>query len=253
MYETPSIRLIAETAAEYFGITHAELVSIRRDRHLLRARQITAGLARKLTSKSFPIIGMALGGRDHTTVINQLRRYDHRCAVEPDFAADAEAIWTMVLAAQLSCELLRRRPFEDEEQIDPVEVAKRVIADGSAPIARNELIALARVILAKPEDDREPAADDAEAPAGEPPPDDEPPGVPEPAPEPEPESAPPTLEREALIAARELLDALDARDEASFADRGTITNARNRARRARANLAVFLKPSQPAEQRRAAS
>jgi len=65
---------IQKTVAEYFKIRIADLSSKSRRQSITRPRQIAMCLARELTSHSFPEIGDAFGGRDHTTVINACKR-----------------------------------------------------------------------------------------------------------------------------------------------------------------------------------
>ena len=69
-----SIDNIQKTVAEYFKIRIADLSSKSRRRTITQPRQIAMCLARELTSHSFPEIGDAFGGRDHTTVINACKR-----------------------------------------------------------------------------------------------------------------------------------------------------------------------------------
>lgn len=65
---------IQKTVAEYFKIRIADLSSKNRRQSVTRPRQIAMTLARELTSHSYPEIGDAFGGRDHTTVINACKR-----------------------------------------------------------------------------------------------------------------------------------------------------------------------------------
>ena len=65
---------IQKTVAEYFKIRVADLSSKNRKQSITRPRQIAKTLARELTSHSYPEIGDAFGGRDHTTVINACKR-----------------------------------------------------------------------------------------------------------------------------------------------------------------------------------
>ncbi|TAL54256.1 MAG: chromosomal replication initiator protein DnaA [Methylovulum sp.] len=77
---------IQKTVAEYFKIRVSDLSSKNRKQTITRPRQIAMCLARELTSHSFPEIGSAFGGRDHTTVINackrisELKESDHKIA-----------------------------------------------------------------------------------------------------------------------------------------------------------------------------
>ena len=69
-----SIDNIQKTVADYFKIRLADLSSKSRKQSMTRPRQIAMCLARELTSHSYPEIGDAFGGRDHTTVINACKR-----------------------------------------------------------------------------------------------------------------------------------------------------------------------------------
>jgi chromosomal replication initiator protein len=77
---------IQKTVAEYFKIRVVDLSSKNRKQTVTRPRQMAMCLARELTSHSFPEIGDAFGGRDHTTVmnackkINELKEADHKIA-----------------------------------------------------------------------------------------------------------------------------------------------------------------------------
>jgi chromosomal replication initiator protein len=78
-----SVEEIQQRVAEAFGISRAELVGSSRAATPLRARQIAIFLTRESTDLSLPQIGRLYGGRDHSTVLNSLRR------VEAGLAADA--------------------------------------------------------------------------------------------------------------------------------------------------------------------
>jgi chromosomal replication initiator protein len=65
---------IQKTVAEYFKIRVVDLSSKNRRQSITRPRQVAMCLARELTSHSFPEIGDAFGGRDHTTVMNACKR-----------------------------------------------------------------------------------------------------------------------------------------------------------------------------------
>ena len=65
---------IQKTVAAYFKIRVADLSSKNRNQTVTRPRQMAMYLARELTSHSYPEIGDAFGGRDHSTVINACKR-----------------------------------------------------------------------------------------------------------------------------------------------------------------------------------
>ena len=69
-----SIESIQKMVADFFKLKVADMYSKRRPAHIARARQVAMYLSKELTQKSFPEIGEAFGGRDHTTVIHAVRR-----------------------------------------------------------------------------------------------------------------------------------------------------------------------------------
>jgi chromosomal replication initiator protein len=71
-----SVEEIQQRVAEGFGISRAELVGTSRAATPLRARQVAIFLTRELTDLSLPQIGRLYGGRDHSTVLNSLRRVE---------------------------------------------------------------------------------------------------------------------------------------------------------------------------------
>jgi chromosomal replication initiator protein len=71
-----SVEEIQEQVAEAFGIGRAELVGTSRAATPLRARQVAIFLTREMTDLSLPQIGRLYGGRDHSTVLNSLRRVE---------------------------------------------------------------------------------------------------------------------------------------------------------------------------------
>jgi chromosomal replication initiator protein len=81
-----SVEEIQQRVAEGFGISRAELVGSSRAATPLRARQVAIFLTRDLTDLSLPQIGRLYGGRDHTTVINSLRRVEASLDEDADLA-----------------------------------------------------------------------------------------------------------------------------------------------------------------------
>jgi chromosomal replication initiator protein len=69
-----SIENIQKTVAQYYKIRVADLMSKRRNRAVARPRQVAMSLAKELTERSYPEIGDAFGGKDHTTVLHACKR-----------------------------------------------------------------------------------------------------------------------------------------------------------------------------------
>jgi hypothetical protein len=71
--------IIKETAIKHH-VTVNDILSIRRDRSIVAARQESMWRCKMETTNSLPAIGRAHGGRDHTTVIHSVRRQEERMA-----------------------------------------------------------------------------------------------------------------------------------------------------------------------------
>jgi chromosomal replication initiator protein len=81
--EPLSMRDIAAAVAKYFRLKLADLKSASRQQSLVTARGVAIHLARQLTDLSLEQIGAYLGGRDHTTVLNGLRRTEKLVQSDP--------------------------------------------------------------------------------------------------------------------------------------------------------------------------
>lgn len=67
---------ILRVVMKHFGVNRGDLLSSRRNRSIVRPRQIGMYLAKSLTSRSLPEIGRRFGGRDHTTVLHAIRKIE---------------------------------------------------------------------------------------------------------------------------------------------------------------------------------
>ncbi len=65
---------VLRAVSERFQVKVSELKSKRRTKNLVAPRQIGMYLARELTNLSFPEIGKAFGGKDHSTVIHACKQ-----------------------------------------------------------------------------------------------------------------------------------------------------------------------------------
>lgn len=79
---------IQRVVAEYYKIKVSELLSKRRNRSIVRPRQIAMALAKELTSRSLPEIGESFGGRDHTTVLHASRKVQELIELNPGIQED---------------------------------------------------------------------------------------------------------------------------------------------------------------------
>jgi chromosomal replication initiator protein len=67
-----TIECIQKEVCKFYGLDLAEMLSKKRNKHLVAPRQVAMYLCRRLTDASLPLIGDQFGGRDHTTVIHSV-------------------------------------------------------------------------------------------------------------------------------------------------------------------------------------
>jgi len=89
---TSPVEEIQDRVSRSFGISRAELVGSTRAATPLRARQVAIYLTRELTDLSLPQIGRLYGGRDHSTVLNSIRRIEARFGEDEQLAARVDEL-----------------------------------------------------------------------------------------------------------------------------------------------------------------
>jgi chromosomal replication initiator protein len=89
--QTP-VEDIQQRVSIAFGISRAELVGSTRAATPLSARQVAIYLTRELTDLSLPQIGRLFGGRDHSTVLNSIRRAEARFSEDATLAAQVKEL-----------------------------------------------------------------------------------------------------------------------------------------------------------------
>jgi len=87
-----SVEEVFRTVAAHYGLKVAELKSSRKSRDISRPRQVAMYLARRLTNLSFPEIGKALGGKDHSTVVKGVQRVENLMAQDPELTDTVRAV-----------------------------------------------------------------------------------------------------------------------------------------------------------------
>ena len=91
----PSVREIQKAIAKYYRVPMNELLSVRRDAHYVKARQVGMYLCRELTLLSLPSIGRQFGGRDHTTILHGYRKIAGLLPNDPGLQQDIENLSAM--------------------------------------------------------------------------------------------------------------------------------------------------------------
>jgi hypothetical protein len=66
---------IQRAVAKKWEVRVIDLLSARRTAEIVEPRQISCVLCKLLTSRSLPDIGRRTGGRDHTTILHSIRKY----------------------------------------------------------------------------------------------------------------------------------------------------------------------------------
>ena len=72
--KTISIDIIQKKVSSYYNLSLSDMTSSRRSINIARPRQIAMFLCKGLTSYSYPEIGKAFGGKDHTTVLHAVKK-----------------------------------------------------------------------------------------------------------------------------------------------------------------------------------
>lgn len=89
---TISIDDIQKMVADHFKIRMPDLKTATRTKPLVTARQAAMYLIKKHLDKSLVDIGRAFGGRDHTTVMNALRRIEDQLNKDSEIKRDIEEL-----------------------------------------------------------------------------------------------------------------------------------------------------------------
>ena len=71
-----SIALIQQQVSSYYNIKVVDMSSPRRSINIARPRQIAMYFCKDITSFSYPEIGKAFGGKDHTTVMHAVKKIE---------------------------------------------------------------------------------------------------------------------------------------------------------------------------------
>ena len=92
-----TIEDIQKQVTSYYQVSMRDLLSHRRDRSIVRPRQIAMFLCKELTSRSLPEIGRRFGGRDHTTVLYGVRKIADLTKKDTALADEIELLRRMLL------------------------------------------------------------------------------------------------------------------------------------------------------------
>lgn len=77
--------LIINTVSEHLNISVADIKSAKRSQDIASARQIAMYLCRKYTDKGLKSIGEVFGGKDHSTVLSNIKRVEKKLSNDPEY------------------------------------------------------------------------------------------------------------------------------------------------------------------------
>ncbi len=93
---TITIEEIQRLASEHYRVRLPDLKSKTRTKPLVTARQVAMYLVKKHLDKPLVDIGRAFGGKDHTTVINALRRIEDQLHKDSEIKKDIDELETRI-------------------------------------------------------------------------------------------------------------------------------------------------------------
>jgi chromosomal replication initiator protein len=84
--------------SEEMGVSMAELLGDQRARLIARPRQVAMWAAKQATLASLPMIGRAIGDRDHTTIMHGIRTIERLRAEQETMRAASDRVLHRVLS-----------------------------------------------------------------------------------------------------------------------------------------------------------
>ena len=87
-----SPKTIIDRVAAYFDLQAADICGAKRDKEIVVPRQVTMYLMREELGLSFPKIGLAIGGRDHTTAMHSVSKIEKQAEIDDNLRGDIAAI-----------------------------------------------------------------------------------------------------------------------------------------------------------------
>ena len=94
-----SINSIQEQVASYFNLKLSDMTSSRRSINIARPRQIAMFLCKDITSFSYPEIGKAFGGKDHTTVMHAVKKIVSLSSEDLQLQNDLKSIKKLIISS----------------------------------------------------------------------------------------------------------------------------------------------------------
>lgn len=100
--ESRRIDVVKKIVADHYGLRISQLSNQQRAQGVARPRHVAMALCKYHTDYSLPKIGRHFGGRDHTTVMNAVKRVAMLLEADEDLLADYRACECRVITALAS-------------------------------------------------------------------------------------------------------------------------------------------------------
>ncbi|MDP8265321.1 MAG: chromosomal replication initiator protein DnaA [Candidatus Aceula meridiana] len=91
-----NVDMIQKAVANHFDISLYDLRTTKRNKNIVLPRQVAMYLTRQLTGLSFPEIGAAFGGKDHTTVLHSCKKINKELEVNNNLKNSVEQLSTEI-------------------------------------------------------------------------------------------------------------------------------------------------------------
>ena len=105
---SPRFTEIMDAVCAFYHVSHTDLASARRTGELIRPRQVSYYLGRKMTGLSFPQMAARLGDRDHTTLLWGANKIARQIKTDGGLAEEVDAIEAKVAARILARQIPQR-------------------------------------------------------------------------------------------------------------------------------------------------
>ncbi|MCL2491339.1 MAG: chromosomal replication initiator protein DnaA [Coriobacteriia bacterium] len=79
-----SVETIIGESAKYYNLQKSDLVGVNRKQDIVHARHVAMYLCQEMTDSSYPAIGRAFGGKDHTSVLHAVNKIRKKMSEERD-------------------------------------------------------------------------------------------------------------------------------------------------------------------------
>lgn len=94
-----SVNRIIQIISDIYHVDMFEVISHRRQVHIVIPRHIAMYFAKKLTPLSFPSVGRRFNDRDHTTIIAAFYKIERKAKTNALFAVELQRIESIILEA----------------------------------------------------------------------------------------------------------------------------------------------------------